>query len=56
MKQYMTKHKRVDKDPQQIEFDKQQEECTFKPITEPSSTKSSKQKPKVNLPMSHGGY
>lgn len=27
----MTKHKRVDKDPNQIEFEKQQKECTFRP-------------------------
>jgi hypothetical protein len=54
----MTKHNRVDKDPEQIEFDRQQEECTFKPVDMPGrdSTKSSKQKPKINLPMSHGGY
>lgn len=27
----MTKHKRVDKDPDQIEYEKQQKECTFRP-------------------------
>lgn len=52
MKQYMTKHKRVDRDPVQIEFDKNKDECTFKPTVAPDVPK----KPKVNLPMSHNGY
>ena len=51
MKQYMTKHKRVDRDPLQIEFDNVKEECTFKPTTLAEAGRK-----KVNLPMSHGGY
>lgn len=55
MKQYMSKHKRVDRDPVQIEFDKVKEECTFKPSVGPSEPMGRKSS-KINLPMSHGGY
>jgi hypothetical protein len=58
MKQYMQKHKRTDKDPEEIEYDRNKDECTFKPSVEgggPSRTPKNKPQ-KVNLPMSHGGY
>jgi hypothetical protein len=49
----MNKHKRVDRDPEQIEYDKNKDECTFKPAVE---SKAKSKSPKLNLPMSHGGY
>lgn len=39
----MNKHKRVDKDPNQIEFEKQQKECTFRPTI--ASTKPAQVNP-----------
>lgn len=43
MDQYMIKHKRVDKDPDQIEFEKAQKECTFRPTI--ASTKPAQVNP-----------
>jgi hypothetical protein len=40
MDHYINKHKRADKDPNQIEFEKQQKECTFKPTILPNSDRA----------------
>ena len=46
MGQYLSKHKRQDKDPRQIEYERQQKECTFKPKTitaQPASSRVGRQ-------------
>ena len=39
MDQYISKHQRVDKDPDEIEYEKSAEQCTFQPLTSTSRPK-----------------
>ena len=41
---YMVKHKRVDKDPLQIEYEQQSRDCTFKPTKASPKAKGERRK------------
>jgi len=51
MDHYIKKHRREDKDPHQIEFEKQKQECTFKPSI--SMPKEPSPLPRAAYPKPH---